>query len=146
MKIRIGWLFRKYQNIMPMNISQVPHYFTFENSFQGVFQSILFMSKFISTSIGRLRVLAFLEGMSLLLLVFVAMPIKYIGGDPSWVRTVGMAHGVLFLGFVFYAFQVAADKDWKFMDTTLKVLVASVVPFGTFYIDHRILSKYQAAE
>lgn len=102
------------------------------------------MSKFFTTSVGRLRLAAFLEGMSLLILVFVAMPIKYIGGDPSWVRAVGMAHGVLFMGFVFYAFQVAADKDWKFMDTTWKLLLASVVPFGTFYVDHTILSKYQS--
>ncbi len=97
--------------------------------------------KFITTSIGRLRLLAFLEGVSFLLLVFVAMPFKYLGDDPSLVKSIGPVHGGLFMLFVLLTLYISVAKDWKFTRTTWKVLLSSVVPFGTFYVDHAILSK-----
>lgn len=101
------------------------------------------MKKFITTKIGRLRLVGLLEGVSLLVLLGIAMPKKYIWGDPSWVEFVGAAHGVLFLLFVINTMSVAIEYRWKFMQTTWKVLLACVVPFGTFYVDARILSKMQ---
>jgi integral membrane protein len=91
------------------------------------------------TKIKRLRIIGFLEGISLLALVGVAVPVKYILGDPYWVRVLGPVHGLLFLLFVVNTLSVGVEYGWKFGTTTWKVLVACVVPFGTFYIDRKIL-------
>ena len=99
------------------------------------------MFKFISTKIGRLRVIAILEGISLLILIGIAVPLKYVNGNPSLVKTMGPIHGMLFLFFVVNTISVGIEQHWKFKETTWKVLVACIIPFGTFYIDHTILSK-----
>ena len=101
------------------------------------------MNKFFTTNIGRFRLLAFLEGMSLIALVFIGMPMKYMYSNPALVKSIGPLHGLLFLFYVAYAFSIAAENEWKFTQTTWKVLLASFIPFGTFYIDHTILSKIE---
>jgi len=99
------------------------------------------MKKFFTTSIGRLRLIAFLEGISLLILIFVAMPLKYSAGNPEPVKILGPIHGALFLIFIFNTLRVGIEQNWKFKDTTWKVLLACMIPFGTFYIDWKILRK-----
>lgn len=101
------------------------------------------MTKFFTTTIGRLRLFAFMEGISLLVLVFVAVPLKHYFDNPSWVKLIGPIHGALFLLFVFNALQVGVEQQWKFRETTWKVLVACFIPFGTFYIDYKILRNLQ---
>jgi integral membrane protein len=105
-----------------------------------LFQSI-YMTKYCTTSIGRLRLSGFLEGVSFLVLLFIAMPMKYMFNEPTLVRIIGAIHGGLFLLFVLITLQVAVEKKWKFTDITWKVLLASVIPFATFYIDSKILRK-----
>lgn len=95
----------------------------------------------LKTSIGRLRIIAILEGISLLTLVFVAVPIKYMMGNPTFVKMMGPVHGALFLLFLFNTLSVGVEQKWKFKDTTWKVLLACMIPFGTFYIDKKILSR-----
>jgi integral membrane protein len=97
------------------------------------------MKKYFVSSVGRLRLYAFLEGVSLLVLVFIAMPVKYLMQDPTWVQVIGPIHGALFLLFVFGAITVGVEEKWKFWKTTWIVLLASFIPFGTFYIDWKIL-------
>ena len=104
------------------------------------------MKKFFSTTIGRLRLIAFLEGVSLLLLVFIAVPLKYFWNNPALVKSIGPVHGVLFLLFVFNALSVGVQYKWQFSRITWKVLVACMIPFGTFYIDYKILRKMQETE
>lgn len=104
------------------------------------------MQEFLTFLFGRLRLLAFLEGISLLVLVFVAVPMKRMLGDPSLVQALGPAHGGLFLLFVFNALRVGVEEGWKFSQTTWKVLLACVIPFGSFCIDWKILSSIHAAE
>lgn len=99
----------------------------------------------LKTNIGRLRIIGFLEGVSLLVLIFIAMPMKYFGGNPTLVKTMGPIHGALFLLFIFNTLSVAVDQKWKFSGITWKVLLACIVPFGTFYIDHAILKKQVAS-
>lgn len=91
----------------------------------------------LKTSLGRLRLIGFAEGISLILLIFVAMPLKYAMGMPQAVKVVGMAHGILFILYVLAAIQVSIDYSWNALKI-LKVLVASLVPFGTFYADAKI--------
>lgn len=102
------------------------------------------MKKYFTTNIGRLRLLGMLEGISLLILVFVAVPIKYGYGNPTPVKYIGQIHGILFLLFVFNTLRVGVEYRWKFKDTTWKVLLACIIPFGTFYIDRKILSRQPA--
>jgi integral membrane protein len=99
------------------------------------------MMKFFNTKIGRLRLVGLLEGLSLLLLVGIAVPVKHVYGDPFLVKSIGPVHGILFLLYVFNALSVGVERQWKFRDTTWKVLLACLIPFGTFYIDRKILSK-----
>ena len=94
------------------------------------------VSELIKSALGRLRIIAFLEGISFLLLLGVAMPLKYFAGLPQAVRVVGMAHGVLFVLFVLLLIQVAIEKNWSFKKSALS-FVSSLVPFGTFYADSR---------
>lgn len=101
------------------------------------------MMRFFRTKLGRLRVIGFLEGISLLVLVGIAMPMKYAGDNPSMVKIMGPIHGFFFVIFVINALSVGIEYKWKFTDITWKVLLACMIPFGTFYIDHRILRKME---
>ncbi|MBT8377134.1 MAG: DUF3817 domain-containing protein [Winogradskyella sp.] len=84
------------------------------------------------------RIIAFFEGLSYILLLFVAVPMKYGYNDPKFVKILGMPHGLLFVAYIIFAiyfwneFKVDQHKKWF-------ILLASVIPFGTFYIDYKYL-------
>lgn len=78
------------------------------------------------------------EGISLLILLFIAMPLKYIWDNPSWVKVVGMIHGVLFVAYVAWAIWVYLELKWSLKRLTL-VILASIIPFGTFYVEKKYL-------
>lgn len=78
--------------------------------------------------------IAKLEGISLLALLFFAMPMKYIYHQDIYVRYIGMAHGVLFIAYVFGAIYLKFEEEWGFKKTIV-VLLGSVIPFGTFYVE-----------
>lgn len=78
------------------------------------------------------------EGVSFLVLLGVAMPLKYFAGMPQAVRVVGMAHGVLFMLYVLAAIQAAVEYNWPWKKTAL-VLIASVLPAGPFVVDAKLL-------
>lgn len=84
------------------------------------------------------RIISFLEGISYLLLLFVAVPIKYFQGDDSYVKILGMPHGVLFMLYVVIAIVLFKSMKWNYKTLGI-VLVASILPFGTFYIDKKYL-------
>jgi len=83
--------------------------------------------------INYLRILAILEGISYLALG-ITMPLKYMLNMPQPNYFVGMAHGVLFIGYCSLVVFIAIKKNWK-MNLTLLSLAASLIPFGTFYAD-----------
>jgi integral membrane protein len=99
------------------------------------------MANFLTSNVRQLRVIGLLEGLSLLVLVGIAMPLKHVYGDPALVRALGPVHGLLFLLFIIKTLSVGVEQRWKFAETTWKVLLACIIPFGTFYIDHKILRK-----
>lgn len=84
------------------------------------------------------RIIAFLEGLSYILLLFVAVPIKYNMDDATYVQMLGMPHGLLFMIYVLLAIYLKPQFDWS-SKTYLLVLAASVIPFGTFYVDRKVL-------
>ncbi len=80
-----------------------------------------------------------IEGYSYLLLLFVAMPVKYLLGIPLAVKVVGMAHGVLFIAFCILLVIAWQDTKWPFKNNVI-FFVASLIPFGTFFTKKRIAS------
>jgi integral membrane protein len=87
--------------------------------------------------IRRLRLLAFWEGISLLVLLFVAMPLKYLAGQPMAVRVVGMLHGVLFIAVVLLLLITMKQARWSLGRGAL-VFVSTLLPFGAFMIDRKM--------
>jgi len=86
------------------------------------------------------RIVSFLEGVSYLLLLFIATPIKYFQEDPQYVKMLGMPHGILFMLYIVLAIVLKKEMNWT--NKTLGiVLIASVIPFGTFYVDKKYLQK-----
>ena len=86
--------------------------------------------------IKTLRVISYLEGISYILLLFIAVPIKYYANDPSLVKLLGMPHGLLFVAFVILSLVNSKKYNWSFIKT-IAVLISSIIPFGTFYVDFK---------
>lgn len=101
-----------------------------------------------SSPVGRFRAVALAEGVSALLLFFVAMPIKYVpalGSDPTPVKYVGWAHGVLCIAFGVAGLQARGARGWPWSSAVWGAL-AALVPFGTFVYDARFLKPEHARE
>ena len=94
--------------------------------------------------LGRLRLLALLEGISFLLFA-ITMPLKYMLQITEPNFFVGMAHGWLFILYVALSFQNIYIHKWGFK-TSIFVLIASLVPFGTFVVDAKILKPQSIQE
>lgn len=91
--------------------------------------------------INIFRIIAFLEGLSYVLLLFIAVPIKYIYSDPSFVKILGMPHGLLFMGYLALSFVLRSENQW-IKNNFFGILIASVIPFGTFVVENK-LKKHQ---
>ena len=79
-----------------------------------------------------------LEGISFLVLLMIAMPLKYIWDLPQMVQVVGMLHGILFIGYILGALLLFRPLQWK-MSTLMLVCVSSVLPLGPFYVEKKYL-------
>ncbi|MDC9723733.1 MAG: DUF3817 domain-containing protein [Urechidicola sp.] len=86
------------------------------------------------------RIIALLEGVSYILLLFIATPIKYLANDPQYVKMLGMPHGLLFIAYVILAFLLRPEYKWNSRQFFV-ILIASVIPFGTFYVDKKYLKS-----
>ena len=94
----------------------------------------------LTNNIGRLRLLAYLEGISFLLLLGVGMPLKYMYGMPKPNMIIGMAHGILFLAYCLWVIIVQSEQKWS-LAKTFWALIASLLPFGTFVADVKLFKK-----
>lgn len=90
----------------------------------------------MNAALIRFRVIAYVVGVVLLLLVGVAMPMKYVGDDPSLVETIGPAHGFLYVVYLALAFDLARRAGWSLRRTVL-LLLAGTVPFLSFVAERR---------
>jgi integral membrane protein len=95
------------------------------------------MINLLKNTIGRLRIIGFLEGISFLVLLFIAMPLKYMADQPMAVKITGMAHGVLFVLYILYVIMAAVEYSWSIKKSVL-AFFASLVPFGTFWADAKL--------
>ena len=96
----------------------------------------------MSMNIQTLRIIGLLEGISFLLLLFIAMPMKYMLDNPVLVKYVGMGHGVLFMLFLIVLFMVCEKQKWSITMFILG-LIASILPFGTFVFDRKLKTFQQ---
>lgn len=98
------------------------------------------MQQFFRSSKSHLHLSSLLEGISFLLLLLIAMPLKYFADMPQMVKVVGMAHGVLFIWYVLAVLVAKAEFNMSNKHTAL-ALVASLLPLGTFYADARLFRQ-----
>ncbi len=96
-----------------------------------------------STPIGRLRVVGLAEGVSYLVLLGVAMPLKYFANMPQAVKVVGWIHGGLFVLFCVALLLAMLSARWSILRAAA-VLLAALLPFGTIAIDGRLRREDQA--
>lgn len=87
--------------------------------------------------VHTLRLVALTEGVSFLVLLGVAMPLKYFLGMPQAVRIVGWAHGILFVSLCFLLLKVTLEERWPLKRAAM-VFIAALLPFGPFVIDKRL--------
>jgi integral membrane protein len=97
------------------------------------------------TELWQLRLVAFLEGSSFLILLFVAMPLKYLAGYPLAVRIVGSIHGALFLLFLVALYRAARARAWG-RGRSFAAFMASLLPFGTFVFDGSLRREIASAK
>jgi integral membrane protein len=86
------------------------------------------------------KYIALLEGISLLLLLFFAMPMKYIYELPIYVKVIGMAHGLLFIAYIALAVMLKIEEQWPIKKFVI-ICIASIIPFGTFYVEKKYLKN-----
>ena len=96
------------------------------------------------TALRHLRLVALLEGASFLVLLFIAMPLKYLADQPLAVRVVGSIHGLLFLIFMAALLHAGNVRQWPFR-RSVHAFVASIVPFGTFVFDRSLRHEIATA-
>lgn len=89
------------------------------------------------TTLSIFRKIAVAEGISYILLVFVAMPLKYWAHMPLAVKYTGWAHGLLFVLYIIFLIMAWQEYKWKFTKT-LMVGVASLIPFAPFLVDKKL--------
>ena len=90
------------------------------------------------------RITAILEGISYLSLFAFTMPLKYWASIPEPNKFIGYAHGILFILYVVVAFLFWYEKKWSFK-RLLILVIASLLPFATFYVDQKYLKPVEAA-
>ncbi|MBL0387507.1 DUF3817 domain-containing protein [Tumebacillus sp. ITR2] len=88
----------------------------------------------LKSPIGRLRAIGIIEGLSFLVLLLIAMPLKYVAGKPEAVQIVGAVHGVLFVLYIGAVLLAAKARRWSFGRVVIALIVSSI-PIGTFVFD-----------
>ncbi len=97
----------------------------------------------VETALRNYRISAWVTGIGLLVLVFVAMPLKYFFGQPQLVAVVGVAHGFLYMAYIVLTLLLAERGRWKPLDALL-ILLAGTIPIASFVAERRVTSRVRA--
>jgi integral membrane protein len=97
----------------------------------------------IETALRCYRVAAWVTSIGLVVLVFVAMPLKYIFGMPQLVAVVGVAHGFLYMIYIVCTLLLAERCRWKPLDALL-ILIAGTIPLAGFFAERRVTARVRA--
>jgi len=98
----------------------------------------------VSGALTRYRVMAYVVGVWLIVLVLVGMPLKYLAGHPVVVQVVGPVHGFLYIVYLVFALDVAIKRRYPLPRTVL-MLLAGVLPFLAFWVERRVTRDVRAA-
>jgi len=96
-------------------------------------------------SIGRLRIISITEALSYLILLGIAMPLKYIWGEPEAVKIVGMLHGVLFCIFCVALLDAKLNQKWS-LKPPFWIFMASLVPFAPIWVERWLKKQTPASK
>jgi integral membrane protein len=94
----------------------------------------------VETALRNYRISAWVTGTGLLVLVFVAMPLKYFFGQPQLVALVGMMHGFLYMAYIVLTLLLAERARWKPLDA-LVILLAGTIPVASFVAERRVTHR-----
>ena len=90
--------------------------------------------------VSTFRKIALLEGLSYIVLLFIGVPVKYLLNNDLIVKILGMPHGILFILYIIIAFIIKKRQQWSIKEFLI-ILIASLIPFGTFYVNNKYLKK-----
>jgi integral membrane protein len=99
----------------------------------------------VAGALTRYRVMAYVVGVMLLVLVFVAVPLRYAAGVPEVSAVVSPLHGFLYIVYLVAAFDLALKARFTAKGTVL-VLLAGVVPFVSFWAERRVSLRVRAGQ
>jgi integral membrane protein len=99
----------------------------------------------VPAALTRYRVMAYVVGVMLLLLVVVAMPLKYLADTPGPVAVIGAAHGLLYMVYLLAAFDLALRARWRAPGTVM-VLLAGTIPLLSFIVERRVTHRTRAGQ
>ena len=92
----------------------------------------------MNTNLKQFKLSAYIEGWSFLILLFIAMPLKYIMGFAIATKIVGMVHGALFVWFIYALYNATLEQKWTIKFSTF-AFISSLVPFGTFFLNKKLV-------
>ncbi len=92
------------------------------------------------SELKKFRLINKIEGISFLILLFIAMPMKYSFGIPVATKIVGMLHGVLVFAFIYQIIEAKKEAGFTLKETALYSIL-SLIPFGSFYTDKLLAKK-----
>jgi integral membrane protein len=95
----------------------------------------------VQGALTRYRIIAWIVGVVLLVLVVVGMPLKYIGHNDSVVAAVGPAHGFLFMVYLALTFDLSRRAQWPF-SRMLLVMLAGTIPFLSFWAERKVTKSW----
>jgi integral membrane protein len=94
----------------------------------------------IATALRNYRVAAWVTGIGLLVLVFVAMPLKYLLGEPRPVAVVGMLHGFLYMAYIVCTLILAERTRWRPLEAVV-ILLAGTIPIASFVAERQVTRR-----
>lgn len=89
-------------------------------------------------TLKNFKIIAFLEGVSYLVLLGIGTPLKHFFENDIIVKKLGMPHGFLFVAYIIMAILLKSEQKWNTKEFAI-ILICSVLPFGTFYVDKKFI-------
>lgn len=96
------------------------------------------------SELQKFRLINKIEGISFIILIFIAMPLKYSFGYPIATKIVGMLHGLLVFVFIYQIIEAKKEAGFTLKETALYTIM-SLIPFGSFYTDKLLAKKMTTA-
>lgn len=96
------------------------------------------------SELQKFRLINKIEGISFIILIFIAMPMKYSFGYPIATKVVGMMHGLLVFAFIYQIIEAKKEADFNLKETAIYSIL-SLIPFGSFYTDKLLAKKMTIA-